>query len=108
MTPNVKGESMTEKWKMFVLKALLSLIYFGGASLTGCGQITLPLGIFALTLSGYVLLKNWSQKRLVKFVVAFVISLISITLLGIVIKIFGLDIAFKLLWKKIRRKEKKE
>ena len=36
------------------------------------------------------------------------IGLISITLLGIVIKMFGLDITIKLLWKRLRRKGKEE
>ena len=36
------------------------------------------------------------------------IGLISLTLFGMVIKMFGLDITIKLLWKKLRKKEDKE
>lgn len=70
---------MTEKHKLFVMKIILSIAYFMGASLTGNGQITLPLGIFVLTLSGYVIFKNWPQKRYVKLTIAFVVSLLTIS-----------------------------
>ena len=36
------------------------------------------------------------------------ISLISLTLFGMVIKMFGLDVIIKLLWKKLRRKKTEE
>jgi hypothetical protein len=36
------------------------------------------------------------------------IGLISLTLFGMVIKMFGLDITIKLLWKKLRKKKTEE
>ena len=56
--------------------------------------------------NNYYSILNYVERIENKFyTINLAISLISLTLFGMVIKMFGLDVTIKLLWKKLRKKE---
>ena len=59
--------------------------------------------------NNYYSILNYVERIENKFyTINLAISLMSMTLFGMVIKMFGLDVTIKLMWRKIRRKEEKK